>query len=184
MMWNEGIQAKRCSIELPPAAMIISIMTRRLKAKGRAAQAQIKSLNKVTSTAGNTYIIYSGSPAVSSLAFSGQPDLRSSPPRLEGSEVDNLKGYLSWLIEKKHLELQLGMRVKQALLTDGWGFGQLRDIKAQDWAEMGVPRGAQVLLVHKQKEWMAWRESQTLIAAVDTCADDSAVQVADLSDLV
>ena len=73
--------------------------------------------------------------------------------------------------------------MKQALLTDGWGFGQLRDIKAQDWIEMGVPRGAQVLLIQKQKEWMAWRESQTLIAAVGTGADVGADQVVDLSDL-
>ena len=35
-------------------------------------------------------------------------DLHSSPPTFEGSEIQNLRDYLDWLIEKGHTSFKLG----------------------------------------------------------------------------
>ena len=121
-VWNEAIQVKRTSVEQPPPDILTAIIARRSKAKGRAAQT---SPTRTTSTVGNTYIISSGGgpiPAFPTLGFGASDHHRSSPPTFEGSEIENIKEYLGWLIRKGHILSELGDRARSALLAEGWGF--------------------------------------------------------------
>lgn len=189
-VWNEAIRAGRTTVSSPPTETIAAIIARRNKAKGRAAQT---SPTKATSTAGNTYIISGAGPVGPSLPsglpglaghFWGAPDsLRSSPPVLEGSEVNNLKEYLDWLIGKGHLQADQGRQTKTALLAEGWGFQQLRDISEQDWREMTVPKGAVVIIRQKMKLWIAWKEKTAFAEAIQgKVADIDEVETVRISD--
>ena len=183
-VWNEGIQAGRASLECPPADMIAGIIARGSKAKGKASNI---SPAKVTSTAGNTYIISGGGdhiPAIPGLGWGTQNHLRSSPPSVEGSEVDNLKEYIYWLIRKGHISSDLGERARSALLAEGWGFQQLRDIPDLDWKEMGVPRGAVVIIRQKMKLWIQWKQRKAVAEAVqEGVVDLSDVEEVDLGEV-
>ena len=121
-VWNEAIRANRASLNNPPTDMITGIVVRRFKAKGKSLQV---SLTRATSTAGNTYIISGGGGPVSALpglGWGGHNSHRSSPLTFKGSEVDNLKEYLGWLVRKGYLTVELGDRAQSAMLSDGWGF--------------------------------------------------------------
>ena len=178
-IWNEAIRAGRTTIDQPPAEVVAGIIARRSKAKAKRGQG---SPVKATSTAGNTYIISGASPGLPGMPgfaphfWGGQDSQRSSPPALDGSEVDNLKEYFSWLIRKNHLQVELAQRVRSELLSNGWGFQQLKDVTEQDWKEMAVPRGAVVVLRQKQKLWIQWKTRRTIAEAVQE-------GMADLSDL-
>jgi len=83
-----------------------------------------------------------------------QEQLRSSPLTLKGSEVKNLREYLAWLVEKGHLSDEHGRQAQLSLSQSGWGFQQLRQVEKTEWQEMGIPRGAQLIILGKQKEWI------------------------------
>ena len=41
------------------------------------------------------------------------------------------------------------------LSQEGWGFQQLYLIKEKEWLSMGLPRDLRVMVLKKQKEWIA-----------------------------
>jgi hypothetical protein len=48
--------------------------------------------------------------------------LRSSPPAFEGSETQNLQDYLTWLVEKGHLNDMISGLAQDSLMREAWGF--------------------------------------------------------------
>lgn len=164
-LWNEAIQRKRATLDHPPTEMIAAIMVRRAKAGAK--KPGQGSPNKASSSAGNTYIIHGGGASVPGLAgHFGGGEPRSSPPLIEGSEVTNLKEYLGWLIRKGHLEEPLGQRARAALVSEGWAFSSLREVSAQEWEKMDIPRGAVVTIRQKQKVWILWKQKKAIADAV------------------
>ena len=49
-------------------------------------------------------------------------DLRSSPPTFKGSEMQNLRDYMAWLIATGHTSREFGEAARDAFVREGWRF--------------------------------------------------------------
>ena len=159
-VWNEAIRGDRATVSMPPVEVIATCTERRSKQQGK----KVASPSKHSSTPAPTVININAGVGVGNGML--VPELRSSPPAFDGSEVDNLHQYLTWLIQRRHLQGSLGVAARNALAADGWGFQQVRLITEADWVRMAIPRGAQLVILSKQKLWIAAMIEQGIRDAV------------------
>ena len=149
VQWNEAIRGGRATLEQPPTEVIAACVQRKSRREGRKGG----SPSKNSSSGGPTIInINAGGVGVAS-AHSEIP--RSSPPLCDGGELENLQAYLQWLVSKGHLARNTGRLAEEALVREAWGFQQIRSISPNDWMEMGIPKGARMIISSKQKLWIA-----------------------------
>ena len=142
------------SREIPPPKVLATALSRRSKHSSRKGRQESprKDLSQGLLN-GLNLIINTGNSGGLKYALAQPEQLRSSPPFYEGSETENLREYLNWLIAKGHISVAHGGSAKLALSRAGWGFQQVRLIEKSEWEEMGIPRGVVVIILMKQKEW-------------------------------
>ena len=59
-------------------------------------------------------------------------ELRSSPPVVKGSDINNLENYISWLWDKGYITYEMSQRASRGLSSLGYGFEMLRCITKDD----------------------------------------------------
>lgn len=140
--WNEQVRTGKWDMKSPPPEVLANLFQRRQKAKAKEGREGVGGLIR-SHLPGQTvqhFHIGSGFDGIS--GRSRDDILRSSPPAFEGPETQNLQDYLTWLVEKGHLNDIVGGLAQDSLMREAWGFQQLRSISPEDWKDIGIPKGS------------------------------------------
>ena len=159
--WNEAIRGGRATVDMPPADVIAICVQRLHRRDGR----RPASPTKGSAVSGPTVININAGGAVSGSGDQSEV-VRSSPPAFDGGELENMRLYMRWLVSKGHLSEEVGHLAEQAFVRESWGFQQIRMISPSDWVEMGIPRGARIIISSKQKLWIAVMTEQAIRSAI------------------
>lgn len=146
MRWNNAVVGGTAKVDLCPQELLMDLIERHMRRNGKGSAKR----NDINGADRHQHIhIHTANTA-------GAVEVRSSPPVLpNGNDLNNAAKYIHWAQKASYISSTHAQLASRGLADLGYGFESIRDVTDAEWLGIGVPRGAQLAIKKRQKEYIA-----------------------------